>query len=1167
VDTQRWLRAGDIFDRVFAAPRAERSALLDELCRTDPDLKQIVASMLDAEESALEFEQAAAAIVGQGGGATTTENAGDGPLPLPGRIGPWRLVEKLGDGGMGVVWLAERADGQFEQRAALKLIKRGMDSDAVLARFLRERQILARLQHPNIAHLLDGGITDDGRPYFAMEYVDGKALLRYCHDNDLKLEDRIRLFLDVCAAVQFAHRHYVVHRDLKPSNVLVTANGEVKLLDFGIAKVLVDSGTGEPTLTQAKRERPMSPAYAAPEQFSGGTITEATDIYALGCVLYQLLTDKYAYDFRGVSRPDDMRRIIEASDPTPPSRLRLTAPPVPPKHLRGDLDTIVLAALKHDPARRYPSVAAFAEDLRNYLDGKPISARRDHLLYRGYKYIRRHRVGVAATVAVVLIAVAAVLFELRVRTPGGPPASGTSLAIVDFSNLSQGPQNAWIAEALASELATELTVGGILHTLPGELVRPAHADLPAPTAGGYGPESLQKLQKRLDADYVLSGSYLVIGAGDAATLRVDVALQEARSGADLAHFAQSDALAELPKLVEKAGAELRGKLQLTAGSATELQQVARAQPSTYELSRRMGIAQEALHNSDPARARDELLNAVVVAPDYAPAYLLLARAYKTLGYDAKALAEAQRAAANSSNLPPAQQLQIKREVAVQRAEWVDALAADRRLLELDPKDPDFHLALVSDLLNSGNPDAADAALATLRELPGSDDPRIELAAVDIARTRGDLKAYREHAQKALESAQARDETGLVAHARRQLGIALDQTGESDRAAALFREAIADFQRIDNPGGEAGARTSLGLLLQRTNQKLEAMEEYERALAIYQRIGDQDGLAAIYSNIARVLWERGDREAAETAAHRVLEIRTEMSDVAGQAWATLALAQLQLDDAASDAALASYRDAIALDERAGEGLHHQSVLREYSDALWLRGNLEEARDVCARALAEAQQLSNPGAISDTGVQCAIIERDGGDMAEAVRQLEHAGKIAESSGNAQAVTQVNLVLGQIEAASGAPAEACQRLERAIEQFRSAGETAFEAEAQARIALCYLQLNRPQESKSAASRAQELRSSITIRRQATIVDCLLAELLGENGEHARAASRLLDLAGDAEKRQWTALELEARLAALPFFDSEPARAQQRDRVLQKARQHGFVWILRRIDAASKS
>ncbi|HEY0180330.1 MAG TPA: serine/threonine-protein kinase, partial [Dokdonella sp.] len=330
-------------------------------------------------------------------------------------IGAWRVVGELGRGGMGVVLLVERADGQFEQRAALKLIKRGMDSDAVLARFLRERQILARLEHRNIARLLDGGVAADGRPYFVMEYVDGVPLPRYCAERGSDLDERLRLFFGVCAAVQFAHAQLVVHSDLKPSNVLVGAGGDVKLLDFGIAKLL---GEQDAAATQT-RERPLTPAYAAPEQIRGEPVTTATDVYALGCLLYELLTGRRPFEVGDAPTLDELRRLLASSAPPAPSQSGGGAAPVAPKRLRGDLDTIVLKALKSEPERRYATVDALAEDLRRYRAGQPIAAHRDSGLYRARKFVARHRAGVATSAlgAIALAgAIGAALWQAREKS-------------------------------------------------------------------------------------------------------------------------------------------------------------------------------------------------------------------------------------------------------------------------------------------------------------------------------------------------------------------------------------------------------------------------------------------------------------------------------------------------------------------------------------------------------------------------------------------------------------------------------------------------------------------------------------------------------------------------------------------------------------------------------
>jgi serine/threonine-protein kinase len=401
MDAQRWQRVAEVFDAVADAPTDERAGLLQRLCAQDAEVRREVEALLAADARAEVFERGVdtARNVSAADWVDATENTASADA----RIGPWRLLRELGRGGMGVVWLAERADGAFEQRAALKLIKRGMDTDAVQARFLRERRILARLEHPHIAHLLDGGIAADGRPYFAMEFVAGQPLLRYCADTRMGLAERIRLFLQICAAVQFAHGQLVVHRDIKPSNILVAADGSAKLLDFGIAKLLDDSGDGH-TATVDALHRPFTPAYAAPEQLRGEVATTATDIYALGSVLYELLSGKRP--LADASTPTEILRTRDTTDPAAPSRVADADSPVSARLLRGDLDTIVLKALQREPQRRYATAAALADDLQRFLAGQPIAARRDHTAYRVRKFVGRHRWGVAAATTGLLLLVA-----------------------------------------------------------------------------------------------------------------------------------------------------------------------------------------------------------------------------------------------------------------------------------------------------------------------------------------------------------------------------------------------------------------------------------------------------------------------------------------------------------------------------------------------------------------------------------------------------------------------------------------------------------------------------------------------------------------------------------------------------------------------------------------
>jgi serine/threonine-protein kinase len=417
MDTQRWQRVGEIFDVVVDAPAGERAEVLSRLCADDVELRREVEALLAADADATTFEHGVDSARGAAA-ADWIESASEAQSADE-RIGPWRLLRELGRGGMGVVWLAERADGQFEQRAALKLVKRGMDTDAVLARFLRERQILARLEHPHIARLIDGGVTDGGQPWFAMEYIEGEPLLPWCQVRRASLQQRLRLFQDVCTAVQFAHGQLIVHRDIKPSNILVTAAGEAKLLDFGIAKLL-DESRPESTATSQGGHRPLTPAYAAPEQLRGEPVTTATDIYALGVVLYEMLAGRRPF------APGDAATMAEVSSraqsdtrPPAPSKVAAADAPVPSRRLRGDLDTIVLKALEREPQRRYATVEAFAADVRRHLAGRPISARRDRIAYRMRKFVGRHRLGVAASlfgVCALFAALGFALWQARAKT-------------------------------------------------------------------------------------------------------------------------------------------------------------------------------------------------------------------------------------------------------------------------------------------------------------------------------------------------------------------------------------------------------------------------------------------------------------------------------------------------------------------------------------------------------------------------------------------------------------------------------------------------------------------------------------------------------------------------------------------------------------------------------
>jgi serine/threonine-protein kinase len=419
IQEARWDEVSSLFNEVLACSLEDREAFIEKCCEGDEYLAQRVRSLLLADDGAGNFlREPLFSLRGSGKDDAPEEKR---------RIGPYDLGSLLGHGGMGAVYRAQRVDGGFEQQVAIKLLKQGMDSAEILHRFRSERQILARLAHPNIARLLDGGTTASGQPYFVMELVEGQPIDRYCNARKLGIEERIVLFQAVCAAVQFAHRNLVVHRDLKPANILVTKEGIPKLLDFGIAKLLDTSS--DPGATGAGGRAPLTPHYASPEQVCGQAITTATDVYALGVLLYELLTGHRPQEME-IFTPRHVEVIVCEMDPTRPSVAVVQASrrfepgcetqELAPQDisearrctteglarlLRGDLDTIIREAMHKIPERRYASVAQFAEDLERHLEGLPVQARPPTFAYRATKFVRRYRWGVAAVASMVVLSV------------------------------------------------------------------------------------------------------------------------------------------------------------------------------------------------------------------------------------------------------------------------------------------------------------------------------------------------------------------------------------------------------------------------------------------------------------------------------------------------------------------------------------------------------------------------------------------------------------------------------------------------------------------------------------------------------------------------------------------------------------------------------------------
>ena len=424
MEKQQYQRVMQVLGEAIECDPVEREAWLTKACAGDEALYKEVLRLMSHEKTAVNFME-------ESPFDEVVRRQREERSMIGRQVGSYKIIEEIGRGGMGAVYLAQRADEQYESLVAVKVIKRGMDTDHILRSFRNERQILAYLNHPNIVRLFDGGTTVDGLPYFIMGYINGQPIKEYCDEKRLSVDERLNLFLKVCSAVQYAHQNLIVHRDLKPSNILVTEEGVPKLLDFGIAKILSQDNTDqEQTATMA---RAMTPEYASPEQVRGERVTTASDIYSLGVILYELLTGRRPYSFKGRTQAE-VAQLISASGPGKPSTAvshieevkdtdgvdanstseaistaRDASPVELSRRLRGDLDNIVLKAMRKEQERRYSSVEQFAEDIERHLEGLPVRARKDTFSYRASKFVQRNRVGVAAAALIMLTLIGGII--------------------------------------------------------------------------------------------------------------------------------------------------------------------------------------------------------------------------------------------------------------------------------------------------------------------------------------------------------------------------------------------------------------------------------------------------------------------------------------------------------------------------------------------------------------------------------------------------------------------------------------------------------------------------------------------------------------------------------------------------------------------------------------
>jgi tetratricopeptide (TPR) repeat protein len=1141
-----------LLDELLDLPGDQRIDALRRRAVDDPQVAAAVERWLDAVHASSNF-------LTKPPRARMEESVPDTLVGV--RLGAWRLTRLIGRGGMGDVYEGVRADGEFEQRVAVKLLQR--ETAGQSKRFQTERQILARLEHAGIARLYDGGVTDDSRLYMVMEYVEGRPITEFCTLHGSTLAERLGLFIQVCEAVSFAHRNHIIHRDLKPSNILVTSEGAVKLLDFGIAQLL-HSQLARITQTAAA---PMTPICAAPEQLTGHQTSPATDVYALGLLLFELLTGAHPWMNHDTPILQAMRTVLERPAPLASSVADARgSSAVPARRIRGDLDAIVAKTLRKEPARRYETVDALKLDVVQFLRGEAVEARKHARLYRVGHTLRRYRwpLGTAVVVAFLLV-----LGWRLMITPTAQATVGHTVALVGFTNLSRQEDVAWLPAALTEMLGTELSSADKIRVLPQELVRDVAKGIEGSGSAGYTLDTLRRLGRRLEADYVISGNYLASSAASDSPLRIDISLQDVRTGNSVGRFTQQASMGSLTDLVSKIGVMLRTQLGVAAPNPELLAQISNAQPSSVDVAQKMSRASQAMQHYDAAQERDELLQVIAQSPGYAPAYASLSEAWSVLGYREKAVAAAQQAVRHGSGLPNEMQLQIDAALQAAKYQWGKASDDWNALIKIKPDNAEYRLQAIKTSLAAGVPSAAQAGLAELRRLPGAGlDPRVELAAAKIACALDDAKSCAERAQEALRLALVLEAPGLTADARNQRGVALMHLGNFDLATENLRTAIEAYRAIGNPRGESEARRTLGQVLIDQHHDEEGRAEYQRAMAIGQRIGDLGSVSAVYRNLCEMLWEDGDRDGAQAAAKRGLELSRETGDLKLQAWTLRALATIASDESASDEVMRDYREVTTLTERSGDRGGHVWSLATNAELTRLRGEMAEAHTDCVQALAEASRLTDPQFTIYSTYSCALVEMDLGHSDTAADMLGQVERASEASKNSVYLANARVMLAQMDLEQGHCEKALIGLGKAVEGFAETETKTGQAEAEALRALCYQQIGDFGQRDAALTRAQTLRTAITSRLEIYIVDIVSAQLGFAEGRHSDAIAKLNAIAVDAARRHWLRWSLEAQLAAwqLAQINRDQTSATRLRKDLEKtARSHNMGRILARTQQLS--
>jgi eukaryotic-like serine/threonine-protein kinase len=1101
--------------------------------------------------------------------------------------GRYRVVRFIARGGMGEVYEVE--DLELRERVALKTVRPEVARDAVaVERFRREIQLARKVTHPNVCRIFDVG-SSAGTIFLTMELLPGETLAQRLRLGPMSTGEALPIARQIAEALNAAHQAGIVHRDLKPGNVmLVAAKGGTRAVvtDFGLACLEAGADAGHGLTLTAAAAVVGTPAYLAPEQVEGSEITAATDIYALGIVLYEMLTGTVPF-LADNALSTAVKRLREA--PVPP---RVHAP-----GLDSHWESAILRCLERDPAARFSSAMAVAQAITDPRPTEvlhrtvPVATAPAAVTPAGAPAApaakpprpageaKRRRLQLAALAALVLASVAVGVYRYgqwraaQAAAPGRrlalPPIADItprkSVAVLGFKNSSGDPASAWLSSALAEMLATELGAGGGVRVIAGENVARARVELGLGATETLARDTLGRLRKLLGTDAVVLGSYVALGGGTGRQIRLDLRLQDTAAGETTATVAETGSERQLFDLVSRVGKRLRRELGVEELADVDPDEVRAALPASPEAARLYSEGLDRLRLFDPAAARGLLSRAIAAEPGNALCHSALAAAWSALGYDGKAREEAKTAFDLAADLPREERLLIEGRYRELTQDWDRAVQTWWTLWSIFPDSLDHGLRLATAQTAAGRVSDALVTAEALRTLPAPsrDDPRIDLAEAIAAGARADFKRQRTAASQAVAKGKTQGAPLMMAQARLLECQALRNLGQPGPALAACEEGRKLHAAAGNRSGVAEALTHAANVLYDRGDLPGATRLYEQALGTYREIGNRGAEAAALNNIAVVLKNQGNLDRARQLYEDVLAITREVGSRGGEAYALNNLAGVLLRRGELDEAARLLEGSLKIrreqQDRAGEA----SALDNLGVALRRKGDLAGARQRHESALAIRRQIGQKiGEVASLNNLGSVL-LDQGELAAARRSFESSLALCRQTGNKSASASALFGLAEVLAREGRTQEARQRHEEAIALRTQLGEKGTLAESRLALAAALLDAgDAPQAGALARAAAEELgrQGATSNQALALAVSALAAEAQGDAG---RAREAIDDALALTERDQTLRARLAVELAAarLRRVDDPEAVLQA---VAERAARSGLLELRLQADLA---